>query len=100
MRSFQTAGAHFSAMPKLLEWCDEASVAHWSQTHARLLDWQSVHQGMMTNGRQSKVYFPSQAQQESRIAEPRWSPFEISLKPNRVLDGEPMEYPLRKEPSS
>jgi hypothetical protein len=31
MRAFMLSGAHQRAMPKLFNWCDEASVVHWNQ---------------------------------------------------------------------
>ena len=31
MRSFILSGAHGRSCPRLLEWCDEASVVHWTQ---------------------------------------------------------------------
>lgn len=30
MNTFRTSGAHLAVMPKLLNWCDEASVVHWN----------------------------------------------------------------------
>jgi hypothetical protein len=36
MRQFMTTGSHSRAMPHLLDWCDEASVAHWSQPETAL----------------------------------------------------------------
>ncbi len=71
MRSFMMSGAHRRAMPKLLDWCDEASVAHWVQETAELPDWREAHRRMVKDGRLSKVRHPSPAQQARDIAEPR-----------------------------
>ena len=84
MRKFQSSGAHLYVMPKLLDWCDEASVDHWHEPHANdenFLDWQAVWQHMSANGRTSKVHFPSVAQRAGQITKPRRSPFELRLKP-------------------
>lgn len=81
MRNFQTSGAHRSAMPKLLEWCDEAAVVHWDQTSTSLPDWQTVYQRLTADGRMSKVHFPSRDQQTGKTSKPLWSPFELRLKP-------------------
>jgi heme-degrading monooxygenase HmoA len=62
MRAFLIGGAHGKAMHKLLDWCDEASIAHWIQEEATLPDWHALHQRMLRGGRLSKVTHPSPAQ--------------------------------------
>jgi hypothetical protein len=71
MRAFMLAGAHRRAMPRLLEWCDEASVVHWHQDTAELPDWQEAHRRMVTEGRRSKVHHPSPAQTAYEIPQPK-----------------------------
>jgi len=71
MRAFMTSGAHRRAMPKLLDWCDEASVAHWNQDTPELPDWKAAHRRMVKDGRLSKVRHPSTDHLAGNIAEPR-----------------------------
>jgi uncharacterized protein DUF3291 len=59
MRQFMTTGAHQKAMPHLLHWCDEASVAHWTQPEATLPSWPEADKRMREIGRISKVLHPS-----------------------------------------
>jgi heme-degrading monooxygenase HmoA len=59
MRGFMTAGSHKAAMPRLLDWCDEASVVHWDQAEAALPSWTEADQRMRASGRASKVRNPS-----------------------------------------
>jgi hypothetical protein len=40
MRAYRGSGAHGAVMGNLPRWCDEASVAHWTQSHDELPDWQ------------------------------------------------------------
>jgi hypothetical protein len=49
MRHYMTAGSHKEAMPRLLDWCDEASVVHWDQTQAVLPSWTEADQRMRAN---------------------------------------------------
>jgi heme-degrading monooxygenase HmoA len=59
IRQFMTSGAHKEAMPRLLHWCDEASVAHWTQPEATLPSWTEADKRMRETGRISKVLHPS-----------------------------------------
>jgi heme-degrading monooxygenase HmoA len=85
MRAYRGTGAHRTVMPKLLEWCDEASVAHWTQESLELPSWQEAHQRMLQEGRVSKVKHPSAAQESNRIAAPRPGRIERTLNPQRAV---------------
>ena len=71
MRAFRSSGAHMKAMPKLLDWCDEASYVHWEQERAELPSWGEAHRRMLTEGKLSKVKNPSAAQLAKEFPEPR-----------------------------
>ena len=64
MRAFRAAGAHLRVMPRLLAWCDEASVAHWMQDGAALPTTAEAFAGLREKGRTSKVHHPSERQAE------------------------------------
>ena len=70
MRAYMTTGDHRVAMPKLLHWCDEASVVHWDGA-AALPDWQVATDRMRTEGRPSKVLHPSADHRAMTFAAPR-----------------------------
>lgn len=59
MRGYMTSGAHRQAMPRLLDWCDEASVAHWTQAEEALPSWEEADRRMREGGRASKLRHPS-----------------------------------------
>ncbi len=71
MKAFMLSGAHRQAMPKLLEWCDEASVVHWEQGSDREPDWMEAHRRMQQEGRRSKVNRPSAGQEKYEIPSPK-----------------------------
>lgn len=83
MNVFRTQGSHGGVMPNLLEWCDEASVVHWTQLTDTLPSWQEAHYRMMKEGRPSKVKHPSAAQVAYEIPEPRVGRVERILRPAR-----------------
>ena len=71
MRAYMTSGDHKKAMPYLLEWCDEASVAHWQQEATALPSWVESDHRMRTEGRISKVRNPSQNHESLTYDPPR-----------------------------
>lgn len=71
MRRFMTSGAHLKAMPRLLDWCDEASVVHWWQDNADLPGWDEAERRMRSEGRTSKVRHPSADHEGLRFRPPR-----------------------------
>jgi Domain of unknown function (DUF3291) len=70
MRAYRNSGAHRGAMPKLLEWCDEASVGHWEQASDELPDWREARRRLLELGRISKVKHPSPAQAAGQLVAP------------------------------
>jgi hypothetical protein len=71
MRAFMRSGAHRNVMPRLLEWCDEAAVAHWSEDAPEPPSWPQSHRRLQREGRPSKVNRPSEAQRRFEIPAPR-----------------------------
>jgi len=76
MRQFMTTGSHQSAMPHLLHWCDEASVAQWTQADAALPTWAEADRRMRETGRASKVKYPSPQHANLSYEAPRAGHFE------------------------
>ena len=73
MRRYMTGGAHLKAMPKLLHWCDEASVVHWEQPDATAPDWLEADRRMRTEGRPSKLHHPGPNHRDLTYDAPRIS---------------------------
>ena len=61
MRAYRNTGSHMKAMPHLLHWCDEASVAHWEQADVAVPGADDMLARMTREGRLSKVRHPSAA---------------------------------------
>jgi len=71
MRDFMASGAHRIVMPKLLDWCDEASIVHWEQPEQSLPSWADATRRMREEGRPSRVRHPSPHHADMSFAEPR-----------------------------
>lgn len=69
MRAFMMSGAHGKVMPHLIDWADEACVVHWTQETAEPPSWQEISRRMRTEGRRSRVRYPSQAHERFEIPE-------------------------------
>src|SRR5215471_7488111 len=70
MRAFMIAGPHGPNMRKLLNWCDEASVAHWTQDGDALPAWDEVHRRLTKEGRPSRVKHPTTAHRTLQFPAP------------------------------
>jgi hypothetical protein len=81
MEAYRIAGIHRVAMPKLLNWCDEASLTHWTQNASDVPGWPEAYRRMVAEGRPSKVNNPSPAQRILQIPEPKPGRFRIALQP-------------------
>jgi hypothetical protein len=70
MKIFRNSGTHRSIMPKIQDWCDQASVVHWRQAETSLPDWAEVHQRLITDGFLTKLSHPSAAHLDRNIPAP------------------------------
>src|SRR5262245_36292344 len=43
MKAFRGAGPHAKVMPRLAEWCDEASYTHWSPANGTIPNWSEAY---------------------------------------------------------
>ena len=59
MRAFRNSGRHKTAMPKLSEWCDEATYIHWEQESDSVPDLKSAYDRLVSGGVISRVKHPS-----------------------------------------
>ena len=68
LMAFRNSGAHRSAMPRLLHWCDEAAFVHWDQAGTQTPDAATAHDRLTRHGKLSKVAAPSSRQQAGATA--------------------------------
>jgi len=70
MKAYRDSASHRTLMPKLITWCDEAALAHWTQPDdAPLPTWPEARARLQAEGRTSRVKAPSEAQKAFRIAD-------------------------------
>jgi hypothetical protein len=74
MKDYIVAGRHGKVMRRLLAWCDEAALAHWTQDSAQPPTWPEAHAQLLKVGRTSKVNHPSEAQRRYQFPVPPVSP--------------------------
>lgn len=81
MRAYRNTGAHRKAMPKLLNWCDEASYAHWSHDTDAIPAGEEAFERMKAQGHVSKVTHPSVRHRSGHTAGRRAPATEFLLRP-------------------
>jgi hypothetical protein len=81
MNVYRTGGAHRKAMPKLLNWCNEAAVVHWTQESLDIPVWHEAQRHMAKVGRLSKVTHPSRVQASNQIPGPEPSRIQRTIEP-------------------
>lgn len=74
MKAFRGAEPHARAMPRLVEWCDEASYAHWISAEGFVPSWLEGYEHLVSEGRLSRVAHPSPSHEARRLARPRVRP--------------------------
>ena len=72
MKAFRGSDAHARVMPKLVEWCDEASYAHWVTENNSIPEWPEAYQRLLQEGRVSRVANPDH--EARRFPQPRLQP--------------------------
>lgn len=78
---FRNGGAHLKAMRRLMNWCDEASFAHWDQAEVTLPDPGRLYERLRSAGRLSKVRNPSPLQAAGRTVADAPPRIQLALKP-------------------
>jgi len=84
MKAFRGTAPHAKVMPRLVEWCVEASYAHWVPTGTSVPSWPEAYEHLVAEGRLSRVAHPSPAHDARQFAKPRLRPLiALDLKPRK-----------------
>lgn len=82
MKAFRGTAPHAKVMPRLVEWCDEASYAHWIPNGSSVPSWAEAYKHLVAEGRLSRVAHPSPAHDARQFGKPRLRPpIALDLKP-------------------
>lgn len=81
MRAFRNSGVHREAMPKLLDWCDEASFMHYTTDVVDVPGWSDAYQRLSGAGKLSKVNHPSPLQAAGRFVSAGTPRLGLTLRP-------------------
>ena len=88
MKVFRDAGPHAKVMSRLVEWCDEASYAHWIPAGASVPSWREAYEHLVAEGKVSRVAHPSASHEARHFPEPRLKPLVgVDLRPARTGQG-------------
>jgi hypothetical protein len=71
MKAFRGSGSHARIMPRLVEWCNEASYTHWISEEGSIPSWPEAHERLVRDGRLSHVNHASSAHEARHFAAPR-----------------------------
>lgn len=71
MREFRNHGPRARAMPRLREWCDEATYAHWHQESGELPDLNTAFEKLLGEGIVSRVKHPSPDHESRNFPPPK-----------------------------
>jgi hypothetical protein len=84
MKAFRGTAPHAKVMPRLVEWCDEASYAHWTPSGASVPSEPEAYEHLLAEGRLFRAAHPSPAHDAREFAKPRLRPLiALDLKPRK-----------------
>lgn len=76
MKGYRDSAVHKAVMPRLIDWCDEASVVHWEGEP--VTDWDAIYARMAAGGRSSRVRRPTEAHAAKKFSPlKRWVPEQV-----------------------
>jgi hypothetical protein len=89
MKAFRGSDPHAKVMPRLVEWCDKASYAHWIPTEASVPHWPEAYEHLVSEARLSRVAHPSPSHEARHFVKPRLKPLVgLDVKPRKGSSGD------------